>query len=207
MTRKNIYIIGAQSTGKTTLVNALEAFYTMDNSTNKSRKSFPQPFIIREVARTVLKDKGFTREDITTSPSRALQLQKHILNAQREAESAASNDASLPWYICDRSGLDPIVYTQLFVGTKATEDMLASEAWKELEANMRAGIVMLCEAGCGWLIDDGTRLMPDNLEVWMRVDATFRRLLEARAIDYTVISKDMVSLDERVHVVRSAASA
>ena len=207
MTRKNIYIIGAQSTGKTTLVNALEALYKVANDTDRSEKSLPRPFIIREVARTVLKDKGFTREDIIASPSRALQLQKHILNAQREAEATASKDASSSWYICDRSGLDPIVYTQLFVGAKATEDMLASEAWKELEANMKAGIVVLCEAGCGWLIDDGTRLMPDDLEAWMRVDAAFRRLLEVRGIDYTVIPKGMASLDERVYVVRSATSA
>lgn len=62
--------------------------------------------------------------------------------------------------------------------------------------------MVLCEAGCSWLVDDGTRLMPDDLDAWMRVDAAFRALLEARGINYIVISKRMVSLKERVDAVR-----
>jgi nicotinamide riboside kinase len=199
MSGRNVYIIGAQSTGKSTLVNALATSYALESVGRAG-----QPQIIREVARTVLKDKSFTREDITNSPSRAFELQRHILDAQREAEASASNDASYSWYICDRSGLDPIVYAQLFVGKDAANLLMTSEAWRELEPKMRAGIVMLCEAGCSWLIDDGTRLMPDDVDAWMRVDAAFRALLEAQGIGYTVISKGMVSVQERVNVVKMA---
>jgi nicotinamide riboside kinase len=199
MSRRNIYIIGAQSTGKSTLVNALKSSYALENVGDVG-----QPHIIREIARTVLKAKSFTREDITNSPSRAFELQRHILDAQREAEASASNDASYSWYICDRSGLDPIVYAQLFVGKDAADVMMTSEAWRELKCKMRAGIVMLCEAGCSWLIDDGIRLMPDDVDAWMRVDAAFRALLAAQGISYTVVSKEMISLQERVNVVRMA---
>lgn len=200
---RNIYVVGAQCTGKTTLVNALEGHYKTDDVSQKLQ----QPIIIREVARTVLKEKDFTRNDLTTSPIRALQLQQHILDAQLQEECAKTDDTPSNWYICDRSGLDPIVYAQLFAGKSAAEDMLASEAWQALERKMKTGIVILCEAGCTWLIDDGIRLMPEGLDDWMRVDIAFRELLDARGIGYTIISKDVISLPERLEVVQEAIKA
>jgi nicotinamide riboside kinase len=199
---RNIYVVGAQCRGKTTLVNALEDHF----KSNEVKRTLQQPTIIREVARTVLKEKGFTRDDLATSPIRALQLQQHILDAQLHAEGAKNKTASSNWYICDRSGLDPNVYAQLFAGRSAAEDMLESEAWQALERRMKNGIVMLCEAGCTWLIDDGIRLMPDGLDDWMRVDS-FRELLDARGIAYTIIWKDVISLPERLKMVQDAIEA
>ncbi|KAF1948167.1 hypothetical protein CC80DRAFT_530120 [Byssothecium circinans] len=202
-----LYIIGAQCTGKTTLVNALEDKFCRGEATPSAQGVLSKPVVIREVARTVLKEKQFTRHDITTSPSRALQLQKHILDAQFAAEMAAIGlDAPTPWYISDRSGLDPIVYAQLFVGEEAAGEMLASETWKELERRMKAGVVMLCEAGCSWLTDDGTRLMPDDIEQWMRLDSAFREQLAVRDIRYTVVPKDVVNLEARVQLVQEHLS-
>ncbi|RYP05736.1 hypothetical protein DL764_003594 [Monosporascus ibericus] len=199
---RNVYIIGAQCTGKTTLVNSLEENFDSSNC-GQPGEQMPKPTIIREVARTVLREKKFSRDDITNSPSRALQLQKYILEAQMEAENTASkSDNPSPWYICDRSGLDPIVYARVFVGEEAAEDMLASEEWQELEGRMKTGIVILCEAGCSWLVDDGTRLMPDGMEDWMRVDDAYRKLLAAREIDYVVCSRNLVSRAERVQLVK-----
>jgi nicotinamide riboside kinase len=197
---KILYIIGAQSTGKTTLVNALEEHFDLCRSPQEARPS--QPLIIREVARTVLKEKGFNREDITTSPTRALQLQKHILDAQHNAECEINVSSTPKWYICDRSGLDPIVYTKYFVGQEASAEMLASRSWIELESRMKAGIVILCEAGCHWLKDDGIRLMPNHADEWTRIDDTFRSLLEEREIQYYVLPKDLADLGERVDFVR-----
>jgi nicotinamide riboside kinase len=200
---RNVYIIGAQCTGKTTLVNALDAAFAKD-----AQRHHPQhPAIIREVAREVLKEKDFSRDDITTSPERALQLQKHILDAQHDAEIAASAGNLGPGYICDRSGLDPIVYADLLVGHESSTELLASKAWFELESRMKEAIVILCEAGCHWLTDDGMRLMPTDVEDWGRVDGAFRDLLKARGIGYSVISKDLVDLDKRVGYVRSLINA
>ncbi|KAF1966243.1 hypothetical protein BU23DRAFT_329750, partial [Bimuria novae-zelandiae CBS 107.79] len=56
---------GPQCTGKTTLVNEPEADFAQGSS------EIPRPAIIREVARMVLKERHFTREDITASPARA----------------------------------------------------------------------------------------------------------------------------------------
>ncbi|KAF2878600.1 AAA domain-containing protein, partial [Massariosphaeria phaeospora] len=194
-----VYVIGAQCTGKTTLVNALEAEY--GRKCLETGEPVPQPSVIREVARTVLKEKSFSRDDITDSPARALQLQKHILDAQLEAEETASRETGAQWYICDRSGLDPIVYARVFVGEAAAQDMLAAEAWKQLKTRMKTGVVVLCEAGCSWLVDDGTRLMPKGTEDWMRIDRAFRDLLAGAGISYVVVPKALVSLAERVALV------
>jgi nicotinamide riboside kinase len=199
---RNVYIIGPQCTGKTTLVNALEKAFRHD-ADKALTGGQQQPLILREVARTVLKEKGFIREDITTSPTRALQLQQHILEAQHTAEATARASTPSFWYICDRSGLDPIVYTKCFVGSEAVEKLLASKTWLELETQMKEGVVVLCEAGCTWLVDDGVRLMPNDMEEWTRVDAAFRDLLQKRGIEYTIISKDMVDIRTRVEFVQA----
>ncbi|KAF2109359.1 AAA domain-containing protein [Lophiotrema nucula] len=203
--RRTAYIIGAQCTGKTTLVNALE---TSNHTSNTSGTGADQQLVfVREVARSVLKEKGFSRDEIVTSPIRSLELQKYILEAQFKAERAVSNRLPTSWCICDRSGLDPIVYAQLFVGREAADEMIASIAWKELENRMKEGIVFVCEAGCSWLVDDGTRLMPEDMEGWMQIDGAFRELLEARAIPYTIISRDLDALEDRVKLVQDAIAA
>ncbi|KAF1828998.1 hypothetical protein BDW02DRAFT_574390 [Decorospora gaudefroyi] len=134
-------------------------------------------------------------------------MQHCILEAQLQAERAATADPATTWYISDRSGLDPIVYAQLYVGEEAAGGMLASAAWKELEERMKAGIVFLCEAGVEWLVDDGTRLIPLDEADWMRVDVAFRRLLEAQGIEYTVIAKTVEDLQERVELVQRTMAA
>ncbi|KAF2844345.1 hypothetical protein T440DRAFT_473459 [Plenodomus tracheiphilus IPT5] len=196
---KSIYIIGAQCTGKTTLVNALEDCFKRSTDAKKDQC----PLVIREVARKVLKEKHFNRIDITTSPKRALELQQDILAAQYDAETTACSTNSVAWYICDRSGLDPIAYTKCFVGESAAAEMLSSEIWQELESRMKKGIVILCEAGCRWLTDDGVRLMPKDDEDWMRVDVAFRELLKTRGIRFSSLSKDVEELKDRIDCVYS----
>ncbi|RDW87960.1 hypothetical protein BP5796_03654 [Coleophoma crateriformis] len=202
---QNIYIIGPQSTGKTTLVNALEkAFASGDDSI--SSYNFTRPSIIREVARTVMKTCNFTRDDITNSPTKALRLQELILKAQLKAEEAVLNGSpSTSWFISDRSGLDPIVYAKLFVGEDAAQQMISSDEWKTLEERMKHGLVVLCEAGCTWLVDDGTRLMPKDEEDWLRVNSGFHEVLETLAIDNILMSKSILDLQQRVKVVLDAA--
>ncbi len=87
--RVNIYIVGAQCTGKTTLVNALESHF--DETPDPSLR----PTFIREVARTVLDTHGFTALDITSSGERCMTLQKLILDAQVLAERSALQEIHL----------------------------------------------------------------------------------------------------------------
>lgn len=192
---KNIFVIGAQCTGKTTLVDALERHFA------QVQAKAHQPTIVREVARTVLQKHNFTRDDIISSPERALQLQQRILEAQFEAETTASN-----WYICDRSAIDPIVYAFLYASEPSATELFKSSMWGLLERNMKEGLVVVCETGCSWLVDDGTRLMPKDAEDWDRVDAMFRELLEARSIDYLVLPRSVQDLSERVDIILAAHS-
>jgi nicotinamide riboside kinase len=203
---KNIYIIGAASTGKTTLVNALKTSFEHDAS--RHHNTCPtQPCIIPELARTVLREKGFNRQDITTSPIRALRIQQYILNAQYTAETTSCPPNTAAWCICDRSGIDPIVYAKCFAGVEASEGLLASTAWLELEARMKRGIVVLCEVGNNWLVDDGVRLMPNDASEWTYMDRSYRGLLEWRGIEFSVLPKHLVDLKKRVEFVRRLVDA
>lgn len=202
---RNIFIIGPQCTGKTTLVNALQTYFYSEKCTTSGHGSKVIPNVISEVARTVLVNKNFTRDDITTSPVRALELQRHILDAQIEAENSFQRRyAAEHWYISDRSGLDPIVYARVFVGEEASHQLLALPTWIQLEKNMKDGLVVLCESGCDWLHDDGTRLMPKDMSDWKILDLAFQQLLEDRDIQYVVISKDQKDITQRVRTVLNA---
>ena len=193
--------MGAPCTGKTTLLKALQSYYA---DQQKDGLEATKPAYISEVARKVLIDLGYSREDITGSVDKCLELQKAILQAQYEAEVTLENDQSVQWYISDRSGLDPIVFTQLYVGRPAADTLLASQAWQTLEKKMRKGLIVLCESGCSWLTDDGTRLMPQDLEEWARFDGTFRELFSARNLEYVLVPRDMVDIQARINLVLNA---
>jgi hypothetical protein len=200
---RNVYVVGAQCTGKTTLVNALEQYYTESNISHQhSSNSADSPKIIREVARKVLAKYSFTRNDITTSPSRALELQKRILEAQHEAEQLLLADPSSSWYISDCSGIDPIGVCTSVCRRRSSGSIAGFILLDSPSGKYEAGHCHFCEAGCSWLVDDGTRLMPEGDEDWMRVGRAFRHLLDRSGIEYHVIPKDMTDLAERVQLVK-----
>ncbi|KAL9615081.1 MAG: hypothetical protein Q9167_000504 [Letrouitia subvulpina] len=192
---RNIYIVGAQCTGKTTLVTALEKYF-QDEAENR-KPSFSKPAVIREVARTVLRQHNFTADDITNSKSRALQLQKLILNAQLEAESAVKGI----WFISDRSGLDPIVYARQHVGKEAADELIQNSTWKTLEKQMRGSLIVVCEPDADWLVDDGVRLMPDNVQAWNNFHHLFCACLDSLDLPYAVLPKYTRNLQQRIEFV------
>lgn len=189
---RNIYIIGAQCTGKTTLLEALKSHYAQD-----------QPTIIFEVARTVIKNLKFDREDIAASPEQSFMLQKAILLAQYEKEAPFEN-ATTSWFISDRSGIDPIVYARYHVGIEEARKLLALPQWTFLERQMKAGLVVLCEAGAHWLTDDGIRLMPKNQADWIAFGNEFHTLLKERDIRCIVIPKNLIEISDRAAAVVEA---
>lgn len=190
----NIYIIGAQCTGKTTLVNALEnSFGDLFNT--------KAPIVVREVARSVLKIHGFTAHDITSDPARCLQLQALILEAQFNSEREALTKSD--WIISDRSGIDPIIYASRHIGSEAVKLMVSSDYWQELRERMSQSLVFVCETVESWLVSDGVRLMPRDVEDWIEYDEEFFRLLEGAGIRYEVIPRSIQNLDERASFVWS----
>ena len=187
----NIYIIGAQSTGKTTLVSALAAHFTSRN------KSSPQPRILTEVARSVMHHHKLTAQDITSSPASALNVQSLILEAQVEAETSLRGH----WYISDRSAFDPLVYADVYVGKDGREALAQTPAWRTAEGWMKDGLVIVCEAGGEWLVDDGVRLMPDDRVAWCEMHKRFCSTLDDLGIVYTVLPSSISQLETRVQFV------
>nr|GAT54311.1 predicted protein [Mycena chlorophos] len=88
---QRVYVVGPSSSGKTTLCQALAVHLQLKPSQH-----------ISEVARTVIRELGLSREHIGR-----LEMQQAILLAhlQREKECDPIQDL-----LCDRSALDPIVY-------------------------------------------------------------------------------------------------
>ena len=193
----NIYIVGAQCTGKTTLVKALQTHFGIKapNPDLPQRPSIPS--IITEVARTVLRQHNFQASDITSSPSRALEFQRLILKAQYDAERSTE----APWYICDRSGLDPIVYAERYVGANEAKEMTETETWLELRKRMSCSLIIVCEAGADWLIDDGVRLMPSDNADWMAFHVLFCQCLKDLGLEFTILPCSIRDIKDRVDFV------
>lgn len=193
----NIYVIGAQSTGKTTLVTALGEYFAQSLGLETSMS---QPHQLKEVARGVLIRHQFTANDITSSKTRALELQRLIIQAQAAAEGALQDT----WYIADRSALDAVTYARQYVGEAEARSLREGAVWQEIQDKMRAGVVVLCQPGGEWLIDDGVRLMPRDQAEWFALNSHFQVLLAECGIPYVVLSCSVSLLRQRVEFVLQA---
>ena len=193
--RRNIYIIGAQSTGKTTLVSALADHFAQPSPS--PNEPSPQPRVLKETARGVLKRHAFTAHDIVTSKTKAIELQRLILEAQCEAETALADR----WYISDRSGLDALAYARRYGGVQQEKQLREGSAWQDVEKRMRDGLIVVCEAGCDWLTDDGVRLMPVDKKDWMQMHHLFCQLLDEIDMKYIVLPSNIRSIEKRVDFV------
>ncbi|KAG5926767.1 hypothetical protein E4U42_002961 [Claviceps africana] len=191
----NIYIIGAQSTGKTTLVNALAA--SADHLPPSTR-----PSIISEVARAVLAKHDFRAHDIRASHQRCSALQMLILKAQHDQEQEALRTNS--WFISDRSGLDPLVYAERHVSPAFARTMMRTPEWQSLRSSLARSLIVVCEPVRGWLVDDGVRLMPADDEDWRDYHRRFCSCLDALGLEYRLLPSIKPHLEWRVRHVWEA---
>ncbi|KAI1027810.1 hypothetical protein LB503_011874 [Fusarium chuoi] len=191
----NIYIIGPQSTGKTTLINKLQS----DLEHRLADISIDKPQIVSEVARTVLAKHKYSAEDIRASTTRCFQLQQLILEAQAEAEKKALKSSS--WFISDRSGFDPLVYAKRYAAPGAVAQLQQLPAWKEVKTRMERSLIVVCEAGTPWLMDDGVRLMPGSDKEWMQLFHAFCELLDEVGFEHCVVPRTVLDISERAEFV------
>lgn len=91
----------------------------------------------------------------------------------------------------------------MYVGEEIADSMLVSSEFREMEQRMKESLVLVCEAGCSWLEDDGAgvRLMPEARDEWLQMHRVFDELLTTRSIKYTLIPAEMASLQERIELV------
>ncbi|KAF2759854.1 hypothetical protein EJ05DRAFT_526550 [Pseudovirgaria hyperparasitica] len=192
----NIYLIGAQCTGKTTLLAALQAFFSDPNNRTRSEAgAFDPPAIIPEVVREVMELEGFSASDI--KDTRWQILQRLTLEAQCLAEEKLTDQ----WYISDRSGLDPIIYAQL-QETNDAQAMKESASWAASQQRMKNSLVILCEAGNpDWFKLDTARISHSESHNWHNMHTRYITLLEETDIKFFLLEKSITKIGERVNFV------
>lgn len=186
-----IYIVGAQCTGKTTLITALNDYFA---------KSFPslKILVIPELARDVLRRHNVSGLDVQAGRSTAMHLQRAILETQFEAEKQSQFHDMI---LSDRSGLDPIAYSAKYGGSHYAQALAETAEWASLRSSMQKSVVILCEPVVDWLNDDGERLMPETNKEWFELHDEFQRLLEDMSIGFSLLPSSITALDDRVRFV------
>ncbi|CAF9904524.1 MAG: hypothetical protein GOMPHAMPRED_002868 [Gomphillus americanus] len=188
-----VYIIGAQCTGKTTLVNALENYFEDGSWSGRATK----PYIVHEVARQVLSSCKLDGTYILNSADQTIHIQTKILEAQCLAESKLDG----VWYIADRSALDAVVYAARYAGTAASRKLTDSDAWKTLYPRLETGLIILCPPVLKWLTEDGLRLIPHDVDDWMSIHSLFIRTLKDVNLKFETIPQDLEDIGGRVSFV------
>ncbi|KAF9057078.1 AAA domain-containing protein [Panaeolus papilionaceus] len=180
----SIFIIGPSSTGKTTLCEALV-----------ESLSIPQEAYVTEVARTIMKEKGYSRNTIGV-----LDMQKDIMEGyytrQRNLEQLGEK---YPIHLYDRSVIDPVVYAMLTAPNddeaNNRKDLLTrTPAFRNAVDKFKQSIMVLMRPVEGWLVDDGIRSVDNQLECIN----TFESLLEEWEIPYVSMGDEIQSLTRRV---------
>ncbi|KAJ3916404.1 AAA domain-containing protein [Lentinula edodes] len=193
-----IYIVGPSSTGKTTLCNALATCLGL-----------PPSMHITEVARTVMKEQGFTRADV-----HSLDMQHAIVKAQvskdRETRRKAAAEATVlgqAVILSDRSAVDAVVYaalSELKAKSGSTQALISSADFQEVLPfyhSPRSTFVLLRPIK-EWMIDDGVRSLEDG----EHCHDMFVRILKELNISYIELGEDCRWLEERIAAVRRGAS-
>ena len=70
--------------------------------------------------------------------------------------------------------------------------------WRGMRDRTAGPLVVLCEAGVGWLTDDGARLMPPSREEWFRPHELFCQVLKEARLGYVVLPRSVGSTEERM---------
>ena len=188
-----VFICGAHSTGKTTLLDRLLS--EPDQNLN----------VVNEVARKIIAEHGWQREDFDPKihPDTFYELQLKILQEQlrKDKELCARNTS----YISDR-GLDPIIYCKMYLGEewfrKILNSIEAKECMKRHKAINTTTVVLLPHEEC--LQEDGVRLQPkiDELEKFTNLLLNF---LKEHDIKFEKIAE--LDLEERVSLLKSFIKA
>ncbi|KZT63462.1 hypothetical protein DAEQUDRAFT_733789 [Daedalea quercina L-15889] len=185
-----VYVLGPSSSGKSTLCDALARYLGLDRAR-----------YVREVARTVMREQGFTRKDVDTYA-----MQHAIMTAQLNAEEAiqarsigATDDTGVV-LLSDRSAIDPIVYASTSK-SPAAEDMrhrlMQNPQFQATLPLYRRSLFIVLQPVKEWIRDDGVRSLEDPWQYNKQLFAT----LEELNIPYVTIGADLKDIDSRVAFV------
>ena len=187
--KKSIYLIGPQSTGKTTLTQALQQYYG------------PETPVLEEIARSILNQKKYSADSLLSN--QCFQMQTDIFDAQFLEEKSFVDQGK--FFISDRNAVDPIVYAKMYSGNPDDwKHFCKSPEWKILRSrykNQENCLVVLMLPITEFLVDDGTRLMPQDLEEWIEIGNQFQEFLKDQCIPFQVLGENYSGIEERVKKV------
>lgn len=185
---RNIYIIGPQSTGKTTLVNAISKSLGGDVP------------VIQEVARNVMQEKGYSRIDVDCdNRERRFALQHDIFEAQVQKElTFIQSDVE---FLSDRSAVDPLVYLMHYSGRTELTRITSTDKWRKVReryADSKQSLVVLLSPVSSFLVDDDIRYMSKSLEDWNALASSFRQFLLEEEIAFVELGEEILDIKGRV---------
>jgi nicotinamide riboside kinase len=190
---RSVCVVGPQSTGKTTLIDALA---------DRFQGNIP---VIKEVARHVMQEKGYTREDVDSpNRERRFALQRDIFTAQIEMENSFLVSGRTSSFLSDRSAIDPIVYLTHYAGPDESLRITSTVEWQKARrryADTQNFLIVLLSPVPEFLVDDNTRYMSKSLEDWHSLTNSFREFLDAQRIPFIEIGENCIDLKERVTLV------
>jgi GTPase SAR1 family protein len=210
----SIYVVGPSSTGKSTLCEGLFKHITVE-SQSQPRGSDGQSVLlhtISEVARKVMRERQFTRDDVGT-----VEMQQSILEAQVQAERdglaflASSDSTREKVLLSDRCAIDALVYTRKFVSEDAYKTLCETPGFQEARRRYRGErakgkdsarvLVILTLPVAEWLTDDGVR----NMDEPGVVLEEFRWVLNDLEVPFVELGDSIMELGRRVEWVVSKA--
>jgi len=183
-----IYIVGAASTGKTTLCRALLQKLGLEGTE-----------FITETARSVMERDGFTRDDVGKLSMQVAIMKEQFLTEVKSREAAASSGRIL---LSDRSAVDAVVYAVVTAaGAEEAEERIRSltasrQFQSALPAYRNACFILLAPVP-EWLEDDLIRMI-DKQDYCHEI---FRTILNRLSIKFHEIGPEMKSLEERVKTI------
>jgi len=179
-----VFVCGAHSVGKTTLVNKVGKEMNLH--------------IQAEVARNVIKDLNLRREDFDPkiNPTKFEELQERILEAQCKVEECNSRNGTP--YIADR-GIDPLIYSLLYLGEESMKRLSNLPSTKECINRYKNSLMFVVRPYPECLQTDDIRLVP-KMEELINYTNIMEKVLQENDIPYTVI--DVLDLKKRVDIVK-----
>lgn len=182
LTNISVYLIGPESTGKTTLFRALV-----------TRLALPAQRTVPEVARALMQTQGWTGHD-----TGVLSRQMAIATATLEAEERAAT--SNKGVVADRNALCCCVYLKRL-------STLGDNTWHEIARELdvrgalsryRKGLVVLFEPVEGWWTSDGLRRENVDTEELWQIFEDYREVLRYVQVDFVRLSGQIRSTEERL---------
>lgn len=66
---------------------------------------------------------------------------------------------------------------------------------------MERSLIVVCEAGTPWLIDNGVRLMPGSDKEWIQLFHDFCEMLDEVDLEYCVVPRTVLDISEWAELV------